>query len=99
MEMEGNEDYVPCDSPMDAEAFVRNRLIDADEEDDVRIHLAALCGDDVTLERLLKEGEKTQMWLNFRVRPFNATPLRLAATGWCNMANLLMHDPFARRQL
>ncbi|RXG57130.1 hypothetical protein Avbf_13165 [Armadillidium vulgare] len=83
-EREGNEEYIPCDSPMDAQSFVRNRLVDADEDEDVRIHYAVLFDDVKTLQTLLEE-EETKKWLDFRVRPFLATPLRLAATSKCDM--------------
>ena len=71
---------------MDEEGRMRGDLgdfiIDLEDEDcpEVGVHLAAWRGDIVQLEELLTL-HREHVNIDSRVRPFLATPLRLAATG------------------
>lgn len=70
----------PLSEQIPAATFMKNHLVDGDDEEDVRVHLAALCGDENGLRELLKEpGANT--WVNHRVRPYLSPPLRLAVNG------------------
>ena len=59
-----------------------NFIIDLDDEDcpNFGLHLAAYQGDNLQLKELLKQPEYKEN-IDARIRPFLATPLRLAATG------------------
>ncbi|KAK8382359.1 hypothetical protein O3P69_015353 [Scylla paramamosain] len=63
-----------------AQDYMTNLMVDADDEDDVRLHLSALCGDAKGMQRTLQDPA-TAEWLNHRVRPYLSPPLRLAVTG------------------
>ncbi|XP_042203457.1 ankyrin repeat and SOCS box protein 12-like isoform X2 [Homarus americanus] len=63
-----------------AQAYMMNHLVDADDEEDVTLHLAALCGDSEGLRHIAGEIHYSQ-WLNYRVRPYMSPPLRLAVSG------------------
>ncbi|KAK8745842.1 hypothetical protein OTU49_000045 [Cherax quadricarinatus] len=63
-----------------AHAYLMNHMVDADDDDDVRLHLAALCGDDKGLRQITADPQYIQ-WLNYRVRPYMSPPLRLAVSG------------------
>lgn len=63
-----------------AQDYMTNLMVDADEEDDVRLHLSALCGDAKGLQRTLQDPAAAE-WLDHRVRPYLSPPLRLAVTG------------------
>ncbi|KAK7085652.1 Ankyrin Repeat [Halocaridina rubra] len=63
-----------------AEEYMMNLLVDGDDDEDVRLHLAALCGDSKGLKRVLAEAN-SKTWLNHRVRPYMSPPLRLAVSG------------------
>ncbi|XP_045137769.1 ankyrin repeat and SOCS box protein 12-like [Portunus trituberculatus] len=63
-----------------AQDYMTNLMVDADDEDDVRLHLSALCGDAKGMQRTLQDPA-TADWLNHRVRPYLSPPLRLAVTG------------------
>ncbi|KAK8745844.1 hypothetical protein OTU49_000045 [Cherax quadricarinatus] len=69
-----------------AHAYLMNHMVDADDDDDVRLHLAALCGDDKGLRQITADPQYIQ-WLNYRVRPYMSPPLRLAVSdivgSWC----------------
>ncbi len=59
-------------------------IIDLEDEECSRpaLHLAAYQGQDEELDRLLNDdAELRDGFLDARIRPFGATPLRLAATG------------------
>ncbi|KAG7176033.1 Ankyrin repeat and SOCS box protein 12-like, partial [Homarus americanus] len=56
---------------------------DADDEEDVTLHLAALCGDSEGLRHIAGEIHYSQ-WLNYRVRPYMSPPLRLAVSAGAN---------------
>ncbi len=59
-----------------------NFIIDLEDEDcpDFSLHLAAYQGDITQLKDLLNSEEHKKN-IDTRIRPFLATPLRLAATG------------------
>ncbi|XP_067135930.1 ankyrin repeat and SOCS box protein 1-like [Centruroides vittatus] len=57
---------------------IRHFIVDPDDGD-TRLHYAAFDGDLDKLTELLSEPERKQC-INRRVRPFGATPIRLAAT-------------------
>ncbi len=59
-----------------------NFIIDLEDEDcpDFSLHLAAYQGDIAQLKDLLNSEEHKKN-IDTRIRPFLATPLRLAATG------------------
>ncbi|KAG0718407.1 Ankyrin repeat and SOCS box protein 12 [Chionoecetes opilio] len=63
-----------------AQDYMTNLMVDADEEDDVRLHLCALCGDAGGLRRALQDPA-ARAWLDHRVRPYLSPPLRLAVSG------------------
>ena len=63
-----------------AQEYMMNLMVDGDEEDDVRLHLAAVCGDSLGLKQIIAEGIADE-WLNYRVRPYMSPPLRLAVSG------------------
>ena len=60
-----------------------NFIIDLEDEDcpESAVHVAAYQGQVEELEALLKDERVRENCLNARIRPFGATPLRLAATG------------------
>ena len=66
----------------EARSDLLNFIIDLDDDDcpDVSLHVAAFQGKVETLQIQLQAPRFKDM-LNSRVRPFLATPLRLAATG------------------
>ena len=59
-----------------------NFIIDLEDEEcpDFGLHLAAYQGDLQQLQELLKQPQYKEN-IDARIRPFSATPLRLAATG------------------
>ena len=59
-----------------------NFIIDLEDEDcpDFGLHLAAYQGDTQLLQQLLAQPNYKEN-IDARIRPFSATPLRLAATG------------------
>ena len=63
-------------------AELANYVVDVDDEDcpDPQLHLAAFHGDVGAIKSIL-EQEPHKKFINARVRPFLATPLRLASTG------------------
>jgi hypothetical protein len=65
-----------------AKSELVNFIIDLEDEDCPRfeVHLAAYKNDTKLLENLL-ENEEHRKLIDSRIRPFLATPLRLAATG------------------
>ena len=65
-----------------ARSDLLNFIIDLDDDDcsDVGLHVAAFQGQVDTLQVQLQSA-RCQELINSRVRPFLATPLRLAATG------------------
>ncbi|XP_071517865.1 uncharacterized protein [Panulirus ornatus] len=63
-----------------AQAYMKNLMVDADEDDDVRLHLAALCGDCEGLRQILAEPQ-SERWLDYRVRPYMSPSLRLGVSG------------------
>ncbi|XP_066954520.1 ankyrin repeat and SOCS box protein 12-like [Macrobrachium rosenbergii] len=74
-----------------AQEYMMNLMVDGDEDDDVRLHLAALCGDSIGLKQVL-EGSSSKEWLNYRVRPYMSPPLRLAVSGAsCECVELLLN--------
>ena len=66
----------------EARSDLLNFIIDLDDDDcpDVGLHVAAFQGKVDTLQAQLQAPRAREL-LNSRVRPFLATPLRLAATG------------------
>ena len=58
-------------------------IIDLEDEDcpDPGVHVCAYQGQVEELEELLSDGDVKARCLDARIRPFGATPLRLAATG------------------
>ncbi|XP_064109584.1 ankyrin repeat and SOCS box protein 12-like [Macrobrachium nipponense] len=73
-----------------AQEYMMNLLVDGDEDDDVRLHLAALCGDSTGLKQVLEDSSSKE-WLNYRVRPYMSPPLRLAVSGAsCECVELLL---------
>ena len=60
-----------------------NFIIDLEDEDcpESAVHVAAYQGQVEELEALLRDERVRESCLNARIRPFGATPLRLAATG------------------
>ena len=58
-------------------------IIDLEDEDcpDFGVHVCAYQGQVEELEELLSDGDVKARCLDARIRPFGATPLRLAATG------------------
>ena len=60
-----------------------NFIIDLEDEDcpESAVHVAAYQGQVEELEALLRDESVRAKCLNARIRPFGATPLRLAATG------------------
>ena len=58
-------------------------IIDLEDEDcpESGVHVAAYQGQVEELEALLRDESVKAKCLNARIRPFGATPLRLAATG------------------
>lgn len=60
-----------------------NFIIDLEDEEcpEFAVHVAAYQGQLEELEALLKDESVRAKCLNARIRPFGATPLRLAATG------------------
>ena len=58
-------------------------IIDLEDEDcpESAVHVAAYQGQVEELEALLRDESVKAKCLNARIRPFGATPLRLAATG------------------
>ncbi|XP_045601120.2 ankyrin repeat and SOCS box protein 12 [Procambarus clarkii] len=63
-----------------AQAYMMNHMVDAEDDEDVRLHLAALCGDGKGLKQITADPQYNQ-WLNYRVRPYMSPPLRLAVSG------------------
>ena len=65
-----------------ARSDLLNFIIDLDDDDcaDVGLHVAAFQGQRDTLYLQLQSPRSKEL-INSRVRPFLATPLRLAATG------------------
>ncbi|XP_076064660.1 ankyrin repeat and SOCS box protein 12-like isoform X2 [Oratosquilla oratoria] len=59
---------------------IMNLMVDTDEDEDVRLHRAALTNDAATLRTLLEEPGY-ENWIDYRVRPYLAPPLRLAVSG------------------
>lgn len=59
-----------------------NFIIDLDDEDcrDNGLHVASYRGESEKVEAILEEKSKEGI-INARIRPFLATPLRLAVTG------------------
>lgn len=70
--------YLPAQ--VSAQEYMTNLMVDAEDDDDVRLHLSALCGDVRGLQRTLQDPAAAD-WLNHRVRPYLSPPLRLAVTG------------------
>lgn len=70
--------YLPAQ--VSAQEYMTNLMVDAEEEDDVRLHLSALCGDVRGMQRTLQDPAAAD-WINHRVRPYLSPPLRLAVTG------------------
>lgn len=60
-----------------------NFIIDLEDEEcpDFSLHLAAYQGECDQLQELLKDPEHRKN-IDAQIRPFSATPLRLAATGF-----------------
>ncbi|CAL4119307.1 unnamed protein product, partial [Meganyctiphanes norvegica] len=75
-----NMEQVDIPAQVSATSYMQNLMVDGDEDEDVRLHMAAVCGDAPGLTSILQESEITQ-WLNHRVRPYLAPPLRLAVSG------------------
>ncbi|XP_068202000.1 ankyrin repeat and SOCS box protein 1-like [Palaemon carinicauda] len=83
-------DTIPLPERVPAQEYMMNLMVDGDEEDDVRLHLASLCGDSIGLKQLLGECSSKE-WLNYRVRPYMSPPLRLAVSGGnCECIELLL---------
>lgn len=71
---------VPLPPQVSAQEYMMNLMVDGDDDEDVRMHLAALCGDDQGLQDILADPDSSE-WLNYRVRPYLSPPLRLAVSG------------------
>ncbi|KAK4309916.1 hypothetical protein Pmani_018473 [Petrolisthes manimaculis] len=65
---------------MSPHEYMMNLMVDGDDDEDVRLHLAALCGDDQGLKEILADPNASE-WINYRVRPYLSPPLRLAVSG------------------
>lgn len=74
---------VPLPPQVSAQEYMMNLMVDGDDDEDVRLHLAALCGDDKGLQAILSDPDSSE-WLNYRVRPYLSPPLRLAVSGTDN---------------
>lgn len=74
------EEGVSLPEQVSAQEYMMNLMVDPDDDDDVRLHLTALCGDSQGLRQALASPESSQ-WLNYRVRPYLSPPLRLAVSG------------------
>ena len=75
----------------EAQSELLSFIIDLDDGDcpDCSLHVAAFQGKTETLRLQLQASNIAQL-INSRVRPFLASPLRLAATGtWCYLCWLL----------
>ena len=70
-------------NPVQARSDLANFILDLEDEDCPRhdLHLAAYQGDLQRLEAILNEDDLGDGVIDSRIRPFQATPLRLAATG------------------
>ncbi|XP_069991099.1 ankyrin repeat and SOCS box protein 12 [Penaeus vannamei] len=73
-------DVMRLPEQVSAQAYMMNLMVDGDDDEDVRLHLAAVCDDGEGMRKILSEPESLQ-WINHRVRPYLAPPLRLAVSG------------------
>ena len=64
------------------QSYILSLMEDLDEdEEDLRIHTASANGDADHLKLLLRDEEMVKRWINYRIRPYLAPPLRVAVTG------------------
>ena len=69
-------------APVSPQSYILSLMEDVDdEEEDIRIHTAAACGDEEGLNSLLQNPEYVKKWINYRIRPYLAPPIRVAVTG------------------
>lgn len=77
-------DVMRLPEQVSAQAYMMNLMVDGDDDEDVRLHLTAVCDDSEGMRKVLSEPESLQ-WINHRVRPYLAPPLRLAVSGNWNL--------------
>ena len=77
--------------PQKTKSELGNFIIDLADEDcpHNEVHVAAYNNDSAVLEKLL-EIEEHRKNIDTRIRPYLATPLRLAATGWSTKGTLML---------